>query len=129
MFWRTSIKDMSKNHAHGMHENNHFVMVLTLLIINQSEDIHISAFLSENISLMQREKRWKITMITTVHIDICEKNSIIQTILEYIAMCWRDNEGKNNDALILRLDIINMLYVERNDINFCVVLCIPLWIM
>ena len=68
-------------------------------------------------------------MITTVHVDICEKNSIIQTILEYIAMCLRDNEGKNNDTLILRSDIINMLYVERNDINFCVVLCIPLWII
>ena len=48
---------MSKNHAHGMHENNHFVMVLTLLIINQSEDMHISAFLSENISIMQRKER------------------------------------------------------------------------
>ena len=78
---------MSKNYAHGMHENNHFVMVLTLLIINQSEDMHISAFLSENISIMQRKERRKIKMMTTVHIDICVKNSIIQTIFEYITMC------------------------------------------
>ena len=75
------------NHAHGMHENNHFVMVLTLLIFNQSEDMNISAFLSENISIMQRKERRKIKMMTTVHIDICVKNSIIQTIFEYITMC------------------------------------------